>query len=46
MAKRTSAKASSEASKLKAANTAYYKALSARNMRAMRRSGPAAATIS
>jgi len=35
MAKRTSAKAASEASKLKAANTAYYKALSARNMRAM-----------
>jgi ketosteroid isomerase-like protein len=35
MAKRTSAKASFEAFKLKAANAAYYKALSARDMRAM-----------
>ena len=35
MAKRTSAKAASEASKLKAVNMAYYKALSARDMRAM-----------
>ncbi len=35
MAKRTSAKASSEAGKLKGANTACYKALSARDMRAM-----------
>jgi hypothetical protein len=46
MAKRTSAKASSEASKLKAANAAYYKALSARDMRAMEKVGPAAATTS
>src|SRR5689334_17331796 len=37
MAKRASAKASSETSKLKAANAAYYKALSARDMRAMQK---------
>jgi len=35
MAKRPSAKASSEANKVKAANNAYYKALSARDMCAM-----------
>ena len=35
MAKRTTGKAPSEASKVKAANNAYYKALSARDMCAM-----------
>jgi ketosteroid isomerase-like protein len=35
MAKRTTARASPEVEKLKAANLAYYKALSARDIRAM-----------
>jgi len=37
MAKRSTARASPEIKKLKAANLAYYKALSARDIRAMAR---------